>query len=563
MIFSPSMRGSASWGLGERLTLFGLMIAFVGFASYRIHSPGLYYDEVLFVPASMGRHAALQTPYKNWLGIPLMVFPYISALKAWIYAPIFRLFGVSTLTIRLPVIIISCGTLALGYAVVRRILSPAWAVAFTAACVVHPGFVLQTKVDWGPVVLMLFFKALCLYFLVKWLETSRLLSWSLLGVFVACGLGFFDKFNFVWFIVALVVATAAVHGGEIRARLKNAPKGLSAVIVIAIAAAGTATVLWFVLPLVALPQMHLISRRFLHFWAIYEASSTGSATAFHWFKKPPPIPLWPGWVMLAAATGFLLLTLAFCCSNPQARFRVHSRTLRFSVWCLIMFIVIFTEVVMTPQAGGPHHTLMLFPLDVLACFAAAFVFAKILPVWGHRVATIFCGLALVIWAGFQIQGLQSHFRRFGDPNLFRGRWSPRVEELADYLNTNGNQLDGIYFVDWGIGKQMQALCRREIRKKLRDIWPIFKNWSAEKPNAEATVKAWFPPQKKTLYLTFTAENSVFPQAKHNFSQMNTLADHAAQPVTTVPPALGTVYELFLNGAEQGSTQPSPSRKLAD
>ncbi|PYL60679.1 MAG: hypothetical protein DMF24_09360 [Verrucomicrobia bacterium] len=548
MIFSRSMRASKSWGRGERLALFGLMLAFVGFASYRIHSPGLYMDELLFVPAAMGRHAALQVPYRSWLGIPLMIFPYIGALKAWIYAPIFRPFGVSALTIRLPVILRSCGTLALGYAVVRKILSPAWAIAFTAACVVHPGFVLQTKVDWGPVVLMLFFKALCLYFLVKWLETPRLLSWPFIGAIVACSLGFFDKFNFVWFIVAMVVATAAIYGGEICAKAKTAPKGLSAVMVMAIAAAGAAAVLWFVLPLVALPQIHLISGRFFHFWSIYEASSTGAATAFHWFKRPPPIPLWPGWLASAATAGFLLLTLALYCCQRQARFQIHSRALRFSVWCLIMFIVIFMEIVMTPQAGGPHHTLMLFPIDLLACFAAAFVFANMFPLWGRRAAVACCGIAFLIWAGFQIQGLQSHFCRFSDANFFRGRWSPRVEQLADYLNTNGKQFDAIYCVDWGIGQQMRVLCRRDIRKKLRDIWPIFKAWSAEKPDAETMVKAWFPPQKKTLYLTFTDENSVFPETKRNFSQMNALADNPAQPVTTVPPALGAVYEL-LSAAE--------------
>ena len=544
------MSASKNWGVCERLALLGLMLAFVGLASYRIHSPGLYYDELLFVPAAMGRHAALQAPYRSWLGIPLMIFPYIGALKAWIYAQIFRLFGVSALTIRLPVILISCGTLALGYAAVRRVLSPAWAIAFTAACVVHPGFVLQTKVDWGPVVLMLFFKALCLYFLVKWLETPRLLSWSLIGAIVACSLGFFDKFNFVWFIVALLVATAAVYGGEIRARIRNAPNGLVATIVIGTVAAGAAGVLWFVLPLVVLPQIHLVSRRFFHFWAIYEESSTGVATAFHWFKRPPPIPLWPGWAVLAASTGFLLVTLASCCCKPDPRFRVHWRALRFSVWCLIMLIVIFTEIVMTPQAGGPHHTLMLFPFDLLACFAAAFVFANILPVWGRRVTTVFCGIALLIWAGFQINGLQRHFRCFGDVNLFRGRWSPRVEQLADYLNTEGKQLDAIYCVDWGIGQQMRALCRRDIRQKLRDIWPIFKEWSAKGPDAETMVKAWFPPQKKTLYLTFTNENSVFPEAKRNFSQMNTLAGNPARRVTAVPPAVGEVYELFASDTEQ-------------
>ena len=102
---------------------------------------------------------------------------------------------------------------------------------------------------------------------------------------------------------------------------------------------------------------------------------------------------------------------------------------------------------------------------------------------------------------------------------------------------------------------MRALCRRDIRQKLRDSWWIFKNWSAEKPDAEATVKAWFPPQKKTLYLTFTDENSVFPEAKRNFSQMNTLAGNPVHPVTTVPPVLGAVYELFASGTEQIGNPP--------
>jgi hypothetical protein len=110
---------------------------------------------------------------------------------------------------------------------------------------------------------MLFFKALCLYFLVKWLETPRLLSWSLIGAIVACSLGFFDKFNFVWFIVAVVVATAIVYGGEIRARVKDAPKGLVAVIVIA-PSRQAVLVLRFV-PLVALLQILDFERRFLNF----------------------------------------------------------------------------------------------------------------------------------------------------------------------------------------------------------------------------------------------------------------------------------------------------------
>ena len=95
--------------------MLGLLLAFTAFATYQIHSPGLYMDEMDFVAAATGKR-----PYRSWLGIPLMVFPYIGALKAWIYTPIFALFGVSAVSIRLPVVLISCGTLALGYTLVRR-----------------------------------------------------------------------------------------------------------------------------------------------------------------------------------------------------------------------------------------------------------------------------------------------------------------------------------------------------------------------------------------------------------------------------------------------------------
>src|SRR5207245_699006 len=80
----------------------------------------------------------------------------------------------------------------------------------------------------------------------------------------------------------------------------------------------------------------------------------------------------------------------------------------------------------------------------------------------------------------------------------------------------------------------------DIGRKIRDRWPTFKDWSAQKPDAQAAVKATFLPQVKARYLTFTQENSVFPEARHHFLQMNSLAGNAAQAVTLVPPALGEV-----------------------
>jgi hypothetical protein len=554
MTFSPSIVPCKNWKRREKLALFGLILVFAAFATYQIHSPGLYFDEMLFVPAATGKLA-----YRSWFGVPLMIYPVIGALKSWIYMPIFALFGVSAASARVPVVLISCGTLALGYALVRRKLSSGWATAFTGACVVHPALVLQTKVDWGPVVLMLFFKALCLYLVVRWLETPRFFSWSLAGAIAACGLGFFDKFNFVWFVTALFGATLVVYWKEIRAKLKDVPKGLVAGMAMAVVAAG-AVVLWIVLPLMQVPQIKWswFSSRVSIFWTRYEVTSTGFAVAAEWFKRPPRTPLWPGWAVLAATAGFLLLTLSSCFRRPSSNLRVHSGALRFCVWCLLMFAAIFVQIVITPQAGGPHHMLMLFPLDLLACFAAAFVFTNSLPVRGRYVATLLGGIVLLIWAGFQIQTLHSDFRRFRDADSFRGLWSPRVELLADYLNCNGKRVDAIYCVDCCIGNQLAALCQPDIGRKMRDIWPIFKNWSAEKPDAEATVRATFSPQVKALYVTFTEKNTVFAEARRNFLQMNALAGNTAHAVTVVPPALGRVYQVFESGTG-AADEPIPER----
>src|SRR5215469_10385272 len=60
---------------------------FVLLATYRIRFPGLYYDEVIFVNAAQGG------PSDNFVinlgSVPLFVMPYLGALKAWLYAPIF------------------------------------------------------------------------------------------------------------------------------------------------------------------------------------------------------------------------------------------------------------------------------------------------------------------------------------------------------------------------------------------------------------------------------------------------------------------------------------------
>ena len=65
------------------------MCVFVVLSTYRIELPGLYMDEVDFVNAARG--APDNTMIHMRLGpVPLFIMPYLGALKAWMYAPVFR-----------------------------------------------------------------------------------------------------------------------------------------------------------------------------------------------------------------------------------------------------------------------------------------------------------------------------------------------------------------------------------------------------------------------------------------------------------------------------------------
>src|SRR4030095_9718857 len=86
----PLIAREKIWARWEMPTLFGLLCLYLALATYKIHLPGLYYDEMLFVGPAAG-----ERPYLKCFGLPLLIFPYIGALKSWIYIPVFAVFGVS------------------------------------------------------------------------------------------------------------------------------------------------------------------------------------------------------------------------------------------------------------------------------------------------------------------------------------------------------------------------------------------------------------------------------------------------------------------------------------
>ncbi|HSW98846.1 MAG TPA: hypothetical protein VLF71_03335, partial [Candidatus Saccharimonadales bacterium] len=83
----PSPQPSALRQWAVRLAPWAAIALYVGIAAYRIRFPGTEYDEALYVNAARGGVDNVTFMTKTFYGFPVLLMPYIGALKAYIFYP--------------------------------------------------------------------------------------------------------------------------------------------------------------------------------------------------------------------------------------------------------------------------------------------------------------------------------------------------------------------------------------------------------------------------------------------------------------------------------------------
>ena len=133
---------------------------FLALATVALDKPGYYYDEVIFVPASLRvlGQCDVDAAVTREIGcLPLMqTLGYVGAVKAWLHAPLFATFGINVWTVRLPSILLAAATLVLLWLFVRHELGSAWALLLLALTATDPVLVSHARLDWGPAVIAAF-----------------------------------------------------------------------------------------------------------------------------------------------------------------------------------------------------------------------------------------------------------------------------------------------------------------------------------------------------------------------------------------------------------------------
>jgi len=193
----------------------GILLLFIILSIIELDKPGVTADQLLFVNAAIG---PLDGSYifKMIRGFPIFLMAYIGALKAYIYGPIFDLFGVNIYSIRLPVIFIMASGLLILYKAISLRVDKKTAFFTILILATDPSNIAYTRVDNGPTVLEFFFKCLSLLSLFLFLKTKANKYLVMLIMFL--GLGLFNKTNFIWFINSLFLASFIFYRNTIKGK---------------------------------------------------------------------------------------------------------------------------------------------------------------------------------------------------------------------------------------------------------------------------------------------------------------------------------------------------------
>ena len=219
-------RTNVRWQTGFLVLI--LAMAYVLLAGRAIWLPGIYYDEMFqVVPAIATVKGGVNGPFTQVEGsvihvgghpFPLLLLPYLGSIEAGILVPIFAMAGVSVPVIRYTFIALGAISVVLTFLCIRDLYDSKVAVLNTLFLLTDPSYLFSTRIDNGPIAIMMICKMGALLLLSRWWRRrERGYLWAALFL---CGVGVYDKLNFAWFIVGLSLSSIVVYLRPIWQRIK-------------------------------------------------------------------------------------------------------------------------------------------------------------------------------------------------------------------------------------------------------------------------------------------------------------------------------------------------------
>jgi 4-amino-4-deoxy-L-arabinose transferase-like glycosyltransferase len=366
-----------------------------------------------------------------------MDFPYVGALKSWLYTPLFSVFGTSAAVIRIPVVVIVSIALVLVFVGVRDLTNPLVALlAFTVLCFDNSVFWL-TRDDVGPSAIEFLLKCAALACAARFARSGRR-QWLIL-LLLALGVGVFNKLNFIWIVNAAVVVSVVVAIRE-RRRLR-AHLDLVLTWVIGLVVIYVPFGLYYV-------ENHISTAAgpagTFQPWTIFEhgMSWTLSGTWFYAYALAPvgwrPIVVW---IVLACFAAGTLASVALPRTRSFAVAAIALVTLLIALQCLA-----------TSQATAGWHYVAVYPFVTIVASYGVWSVTRLLVRGPKALAGVLTcvAVAAVTYSGvLMIKYIDALPREPSNP-----AWSAAVYALSRDLQRGH---DTVVTADWGIFNPLFAL----------------------------------------------------------------------------------------------------------
>jgi len=509
------------------------LAAFWALSTPHLNLPGPYEDEVaMTVPAIhllTGKPDGPFGPHQNWkIGdryIALLSQDYLSCLKCYAFVPAFYLRGINLDSVRLTGIFIGGLALVIGFFFLKRLAGLLAAIIGTTLLATDPSYLFHNRHDWGPVSLMFLFKLGALYFFVTWWKTKRMV-YFVLGC--ACvGFGMLDKANFAWFIFAGALAFLVTCGLAWRRW-----KILHVLVLILFVFAGS----YFYIDRNFFSQGRMLSmmKGNSQGWekfqptALYKRSQyhlqlfdiTLNGKVFYGFTTGRDLPspsLFPWLAWLAVP-----LWILFGKGRPAA---------------FLFFLNIFTFValVLTPEAGGSHHMMAIYPFPH---YFAAIVLTQLNTRFAstskraYAAATLLTAVITIV-AVSNLRTISAHYSAYTKHQLDT-RWTDQTYALVDFLRRHKDRPTHLY--DWGMRHNVLFLTKGEIELG-EPYWSVLQD-----PDFPAQFDKKFP-EPRALYVLHTLKATTMVEPREWFVE-RAKPKLAAGLLKEQPIGDGSIFEVF-------------------
>jgi 4-amino-4-deoxy-L-arabinose transferase-like glycosyltransferase len=443
-----------------------------------------------------------------------MVMTYIGSLKTLLYWPIFRIFGTSPWTLRLPVILLGAVTIFVFFHL-ARVSAGAWAAAIGALLLAtDPVFLLTDTFDWGPVALEHVFLVTGCWFLYRfgshkgpsarmWDLAAGFLCWALTGMVAGGMLVFWPEIRRWLKPRTVVVAAAAFLCGALPLVIYNFTNASATVRENAHLDPGSVPRKWIQVELAANGSSLFGYMTGGESWPNPKAPRSLSERAAAWIHDHLGEHHSTGFYYVF---GVLLLAAPWWWKYRAARFS------------LVFMAVSWLLMALTHDAGtSAHHVILLWPFPILFV-AVALASLPWRPVaWGA--AAIMIAMNLLVWNQYAYQ-----FCRNGAGDVFTDALNPLSASLDEYPGRI------FYLVDWGLYDNLNLL--HEGRLDLRiATGPL--NTDSPSPEQLAEIREMLD-NLSALIVDHVPEHEVFPNVGTRLDRAAESLGYLKQVVRTVP-----------------------------